>query len=152
MPIDQHTQTWLREAGVSLDSADHGEVDADGLTVALQLDETGRYLYLYCSLGRLPQPLPEGLAREILTASLLGVELGGGHLGLYAADNLLVYSQRLDVSGCGPAGFGSALAVMTEKAGFWLERLGREDGGPARPAAVEPVPFNAFMNGGIMRV
>ena len=63
----------LFKEGVELDETGYAGVTSGGLFVNLQCDEAGESLYLYCSVAKLPDPVPQKLVREILRSGLLGL-------------------------------------------------------------------------------
>ena len=112
----------LLKEGIELDETGYAGATSRGLFVNLQCDKAGESLYLYCSVAKLPDPVPQKLVREILRSGLLGLGTGDGHLGLHEPTRLLVYSLRLDIAPLNETIFRNALELFTGRALDYIEK------------------------------
>lgn len=133
----------LLKEGVELDETGYAGATSRGLFVNLQCDKAGESLYLYCSVAKLPDPVPQKLVREILHSGLLGLGTDGGHLGLHQPTRLLVYSLRLDVASLNETVFRNALETFTAHALGYIEKWNNTD------TPIE-LPLPGMFSGGVV--
>ena len=133
----------LLKEGIELDETGYAGVAAKGLFVNLQCDAAGESLYLYCSVAKLPDPVPQKIVREILRSGLLGLGTDGGHLGLHEATRLLVYSLRLDIAPLNETVFRNALESFTGRALGYIEKWNKAE------APIE-LPLPDMFSGGVV--
>ena len=133
----------LLKEGIELDETGYAGVVSGGLFVNLQCDAAGENLYLYCSVAKLPDPIPQKVVLEILHSGLLGLGAGGGHLGLHEPTRLLVYSLRLDIAPLNEAVFRNALELFTAYALGYIEKWNNAE------APIE-LPLPDMFRGGVV--
>lgn len=111
----QPAATWIQEG--------YARLRVNGLIINAEYVEGQGSLYLYCSLGLLPQDVPAQLYEAVLEANLLGTGTGGGHIGLHAATRILTYSLSMDESRLQSREMGNALMLFSQTVLCWMEKV-----------------------------
>ena len=119
----------LASCGAVPGKASRGTASAsvNGLTIAFERDDRLKRLVLWCSLRELPAEANSELYEFLLKASLLGSQIGGGHIGLYGPTRALLYSLELEEDGLDAARLANAIQRFAEKAAELIEELEKVD-------------------------
>lgn len=109
---------------VTLDEGGYALVTVAELAINIEYAEAAERLYLYSSLGKLPEAPPAALCEAVLEAELMGAGTAGGHIGLHAATRILTYSQSLDASRLDSREVANALNLFAQHSAEWIIKMG----------------------------
>jgi len=106
--------TWNANAELSI------SVDG-GVTITLEADPTGRWIFLYSILG--PQPSEPDAVRVLLRANHLGRGTLGATLSIDPADDTVTLWRRLEIEREDAESFIGAFGDFLDAAVAWAARL-----------------------------
>lgn len=108
---------------IALHAEGYALVHVAGVAVNVEYDETRDRLYLYASLGRLPEGAPSALYEAVLEADFLGAGTAGGHIGLYGPMRVLAYSLSLDAARLDARETANALNLFAARCAEWIGKV-----------------------------
>ena len=109
---------------VALDAEGYALVHVAGVAVNVEYNEARDRLYLYASLGKLPDTVPPALYETILEAGFMGAGTAGGHIGLHGPTRVLAYSLALDAARLDGRETVNALNLFATHCAEWIDKVG----------------------------
>ena len=95
----------------------------DEVIVNLELDDEAQELFLYASLGSVPDGAPASFYRELLDGNLFWKDTGGATLSLDREGRRVILLQTLSLDRISEAGFKAAVERFVNVAEGWSRRL-----------------------------
>ena len=108
---------------VALDEGGYALVHVAGMAVNLEYDEIRERLYLYASLGKLPDSVPVALYEAVLEAGFMGAGTAGGHIGLHGPTRVLAYSLSLDAARLDEQEMANAFNLFVSRCAEWIGKV-----------------------------
>lgn len=108
---------------IALDAEGYALVHVAGVAVNVEYDEMRDRLYLYASLGRLPEGAPSALYEAVLEADFMGAGTAGGHIGLYGPTRVLAYSLSLDAARLDARETANAFNLFAARCAEWIAKV-----------------------------
>ena len=108
---------------IALDAEGYALVHVAGVAVNVEYDEMRDRLYLYASLGRLPEGAPSALYEAVLEADFMGAGTAGGHIGLYGPTRVLAYSLSLDAARLDARETANAFNLFAARCVEWIAKV-----------------------------
>ena len=110
-------------APVILDEKGYALTRVNGVSLNMEYDERREKLYLYASLGSVPEGTSSAVYEAMLEADFLGADTAGGHIGLHGATRILAYSLSLDVARLDEREMANAFNLFVANVVEWANRL-----------------------------
>jgi hypothetical protein len=110
----------------------------DEVVVNFELDEEAHQLFLYASLGSVPEEVPAAFYRELLDGNLFWKDTGGATLGLDREGQRVILHQTVAVGRISDTDFKALVERFVNVAEAWSRRL---EEALARPAASATPPL-----------
>ncbi len=108
---------------VVLDEKGHALIPVNGVSINMEYDERREKLYLYASLGSVPEGTPSAVYEAMLEADFMGADTAGGHIGLHGPTRILAYSLSLDMARLDVREMTNAFNLFVSNVAEWTVRV-----------------------------
>ena len=113
----------MLSAPVVLDERGYALTRVNGVSINMEYDERREKLYLYASLGSLPEGASAAVCEAMLKADFMGADTGGGHIGLHGPTRILAYSLSLDMARPDARELANAFNLFVANVVEWADKV-----------------------------